>query len=497
MGLKDKLQMFALEQMIDKLCDVVQYGTDEDMNTIISIGEKLTTDPLWKSAVSGFKFRWQIDHPQMHMAKKFMREIDPYVRRTIMKNLIIKEALVGYRTRNIVRDEIGFYPPTFFVISPTMACNLSCYGCYARSYRAKGLDYELVEKAIREAKDFGVYLVIVSGGEPFYYPHILRMFEDNPDMVFQVYTNGTLIDRAMAQKIVELGNVIPAISIEGYERETDERRGKGVFKKIVQAMDYLREEGALFAFSATATKYNVETITSDEFIDFLTEKGVFFGWYFIYVPVGKGSSVELMLTPEQRGNMRKRIRQLRGTKGIFVADFWNDGDYVDGCIAGGRIYFHINSNGDIEPCVFTHFASHNIKEHTIREALDSPLFRAFRDRQPFHLDRRLPCAIIDANDKLEEIVKIGNAKPTHEGADEIFTVHGSFLRKLSEDYMKWLHEHDDDHFIKELNMEKEYSHNKDRNKRLEKLYGKTVRETALKREGPEEIVEKKEERVAP
>ncbi|OQX90962.1 MAG: hypothetical protein B6D57_01495 [Candidatus Coatesbacteria bacterium 4484_99] len=496
MGLKDKLQVFALEKLINKLCDIVENGTDEDMNTIISIGEKLTTDPLWKSAISGFKYRWEINHPQMHMPRKFMREIDPHVRRTILHNLIIKEAITGYRVRNKVRDEIGFYPPTFFVLSPTMACNLSCYGCYARSYRAKGLDYELVKKAIQEAKELGIYLVVVSGGEPFYWPHILRMFEDNPDMVFQVYTNGTLIDRAMAQKIVELGNVIPAISLEGYEEQTDERRGKGVFKKIMKAMDYLNEEGALFAFSVTATRYNVEEVTSDEFIDFLTDKGAFYGWYFMYVPVGKGSSTDLMLTPEQRGYMRKRIRLLRRDKGIFVADFWNDGDYVDGCIAGGRIYYHINSKGDIEPCVFVHFATHNIKDHTIKEALNSPLFRAFRERQPFHLDRRRPCSFVDANDKFEEIIKISNAKPTHEGAYEVIEKHGPFLRKLSEEYAKWLAEHDDDHFIRELNMEAEYSHNEERNKRLKKLYGKTVRDEALKRGGPEEIAEKKEERVA-
>ncbi|HEC80123.1 MAG TPA: radical SAM protein, partial [Firmicutes bacterium] len=246
----------------------------------------------------------------------------------------------------------------------------------------------------------------------------------------------------------------------------------------------------------TATRYNVEEVTSDEFIDFLTDKGAFYGWYFMYVPVGKGSSTDLMLTPEQRGYMRKRIRLLRRDKGIFVADFWNDGDYVDGCIAGGRIYYHINSKGDIEPCVFVHFATHNIKDHTIKEALNSPLFRAFRERQPFHLDRRRPCSFVDANDKFEEIIKISNAKPTHEGAYEVIEKHGPFLRKLSEEYAKWLAEHDDDHFIRELNMEAEYSHNEERNKRLEKLYGKTVRDEALKRGGPEEIAEKKEERVA-
>lgn len=451
-----KSKKLMAEKAVDMMCDLAEAGTDDDLWGIVKLGDEITTSPLWNKAIAGFRDRLEIDHPQMHMTRKFMRELDPHVRKTILRNLIVGEAIIGDHIRYDVAKEIGFYPPTFMVISPTMACNLSCYGCYAGSYRAKGLDYDTVNDAINQAREIGIRLIIVSGGEPFYWPPILRMFEDNPDMIFQVYTNGTLIDRALAKRIVELGNVIPCISLEGFEEETDGRRGKGVYKKLTRAMEYLKELGALFSFSVTVHRDNIDTVTSDEFIDDLVERGVFYGWYFMMIPIGKGASMEMLLTPEERGYLRKRIRYFRGSKGVFVADFWNDGDYVDGCIAAGRFYFHINSKGDIEPCVFTHFATHNIKEDTILDALKSDFFRAHRDRQPYKEDRRQPCILIDANEQLEEVVNETGAKPTHEGAEYIITKFGKQLREWSSDYEEWLKEHGDDPDIAEKDFKKEY-----------------------------------------
>lgn len=465
MGDIDKKTKFIAEKAIDAMCDLAEAGTDDDLWGIVRMGEKITDSVLWDKVVGGFRHRLEIDHPQMHMTRKFMREIHPHVRKTILRNLIINEAIIGNRRRHEVEEELGLYPPSFIVISPTMACNLSCFGCYAGSYRAKGLDYSLVQKSLDEARDLGARLIIVSGGEPFYWPNILRMFEDYSDMVFQVYTNGTLIDRALAKRIVELGNVIPCISLEGFEEETDARRGKGVYKKLTRAMENLNELGAVFSFSVTVHRDNLEVVTSDEFMDDLIERGVFYGWYFMMIPVGKGASVDLMLTPEERGYLRRRINYFRANKGTFVADFWNDGDYVGGCIAGGRFHLHINSRGDIEPCVFTHFATHNIRDHSLVDALKSDFFMSIRKRQPYREDLRQPCILIDANEMLEEVLEETDAKPTHDGADNIVTKFGPWLRDWSERYAQWLNEHDDDPMIKAQNMGDTYAntHLKDKN----------------------------------
>jgi len=153
-----------------------------------------------------------------------------------------------------------------------------------------------------------------------------------------MYTNGTLIDKKMAKRMAEVGNLTPAISVEGFEKETDERRGKGVFKKVLEAMANLREVGVPFGISVTATKYNAEKIVSDEFVDFFFEQqGAIYGWIFQYMPIGRSYTLDLMVTPEQRKWMFEREKHIIHDKGVFLPDFWNGGLYSSGCLAAGRI----------------------------------------------------------------------------------------------------------------------------------------------------------------
>jgi len=190
------------------------------------------------------------------------------------------------------------------------------------------------------------------------------------------------------------------------------RRGKGTYQKVIQAMDILREEGAGFGYSCCYHSKNTDSIASDEFVDYMIEKGCLFAWYFTYVPVGKDSATELIVTPQQRKYMYERIHEIRATKPLFALDFWNDGEYVDGCIAGGRNYFHINAHGDCEPCAFIHYSNVNIKEVSLLEALKSPLFRQYQQQQPFNHNHLRPCPLMDNPDKLKAMVHNANAHST-------------------------------------------------------------------------------------
>jgi sulfatase maturation enzyme AslB (radical SAM superfamily) len=211
------------------------------------------------------------------------------------------------------------------------------------------------------------------------------------------------------------------VSCEGYEEETDRWRGPGVFKKIMEAMDHLKKARVLFGSSATVTKNNVEVVSSEEWIDMLLEKGIVAQMYFLYIPVNGQGDVNLMVTPEQRNHLRKQVMHFRGTKPMFILDFWNDGPHVRGCIAGGRRYFHVNANGDVEPCVYTHVAMHNIKDVPLAEALNSPLFQAIRKRQPHNENHLRPCMIIDNPHIFRDVIEETRPYFTHKGAEEIVT----------------------------------------------------------------------------
>ena len=198
------------------------------------------------------------------------------------------------------------------------------------------------------------------------------------------FTNGTLIDEKFAEDMLHIKNFIPAISLEGFEEETDARRGKGVFKSIIEAMEILRSRKLPFGASCCYTRENTETIGSEEFFDFLIDQGCLFTWLFTYMPVGVDAVPELMVTAEQRAFMYHQVRKFRKTKPIFTMDFWNDGEYVNGCIAGARCYLHINANGDIEPCAFIHYSDTNIRDNTLLSAYKAPFFQAYKENQPFN-----------------------------------------------------------------------------------------------------------------
>ena len=185
-------------------------------------------------------------------------------------------------------------------------------------------------------------------------------------------------------------------------------------------MDALRKEHVPFGFSSMVARKGVDVVTSDEFIDTLIDKGCLFGWYFIYVPIGLKPDPSQMPTPEQRERHRERVFRVRATKPIFVADFWNDGWLVNGCIAA-RLYAHINSSGDVEPCAFVHFATDNINETSLKEALNSPFFRSIQCRFPWSENQLKPCMFLDNPCVLREAVAESKAQPTHKGAESLIT----------------------------------------------------------------------------
>ena len=212
--------------------------------------------------------------------------------------------------------------------------------------------------------------------------------------------------------MIRVANFVPAISVEGFEEATDARRGKGTYAKVSRAMELLRENGLPFGVSCCYTSANASSIASEEFFDWLIEKGALFAWVFTYMPVGVGSPTSLMVRADQREHLYRFIREMREKKPLFTLDFQNDGEFVGGCIAGGRRYLHINAAGDVEPCVFAHYANVNIRETSLLDALRSPLFMQYYEGQPFNDNLLKPCPILENEGLLADMVKRAGAHST-------------------------------------------------------------------------------------
>ena len=403
-------KQYAVQRAVRALLAALARDVDRNAVLLATLAERVAGAEHSRRQLRWVRERFAEGHPCLTLANRVLHEAHPNCRRRLVENLFVNNTWLGDRQRQDVEARYGLRPPHLLVISPTMRCNLRCYGCYAGAYDQKDdLPFDTWNRIITEGKALGIYFYTISGGEPFFRRDLFDIAERHSDCYFQVYTNGVLLDEAVVTRIVECGNLSPSISIEGFEQATDERRGTGIWRKINAAMDELRRQGAIYGFSGTVTSQNADVMASRELMDWLVAKGCYYGWFFTYIPIGREPALELMPTPQQRNRLREWTLQVRRTYPIFAADFWNDGPLVGCCMAGGRLYAHINHQGDVEPCVFTHFAVDNVKEKPLAECLGSAFFRDIRSRQPYDENPLRPCMIIDNPHVLREVVEIGRA----------------------------------------------------------------------------------------
>jgi MoaA/NifB/PqqE/SkfB family radical SAM enzyme len=412
----------AAERALSQALKMLANSSDKNYQRLASAFGRIAESKQQKMVAEWMGGYLSPGSPGVEYFNRLLKNTNPKVRKKYIAKTIVSLFFRDPKVSERLIEEAGINSPNLIVISPTMRCNLDCVGCYAGNYtKADDLDPAIMDRTITEAKELGIRFFVITGGEPFVYKPLLGLFEKHNDVSFQVYTNGTLIDEELADKLVQLGNVAPAISVEGFKKETDQRRGEGTFEKVMRAMDNLRERGAIFAFSTTASRKNINVITGDEFADMMIEKGAAYGWYFSYVPIGKSPDLAYMPSPKERDKLRRGVQRVRKEKPILVADFWNDGTLTGGCLAAGRKYVHINNHGDVEPCVFCHFATDNIKETTLLEALQSPFFKSIRDKQPFGHNLLRPCPIIDHPAIVREAIEKHGAYATHDGAESLIT----------------------------------------------------------------------------
>lgn len=411
MSIIENMQSYGLKKVLAYL----DTDPDNNITKILEWVEKFDKDGVVNRQMNTISSVLRDkDSNWYKLVKSLYTDIDPGVRKKFFENFIINATIIGGKRQAKARAENNCNVPWAILMDPTSACNLHCTGCWAADYGSKmNMDLDTLDSIIEQGKKLGTYMYIYSGGEPLVRKNdIIRLCEKHDDCAFLAFTNATLIDEKFADDMLRVKNFIPAISVEGFEEETDFRRGEGTYKALTEAMKILKDKKLPFGISCCYTSKNTHVIGSEKYIDDMVEKGAKFAWFFTYMPVGTGAVPELLATAQQREYMYQQIREFRKTKSIFTLDFWNDGEYIDGCIAGGRCYLHINANGDIEPCAFIHYSDTNIHESTLLQAYKNPLFMQYRQNQPFNSNHLRPCPLLDNPGRLAEMVENSDAKST-------------------------------------------------------------------------------------
>jgi len=485
---KEKAAVLLIQRYVTRLANTIDK--EDFYVTFDSILDSLEEHSVGqnKNAVRVVRKAARNGHPYVELARLLVqRRLSEIPRKRLVDTFFVPWIVTDKVKLRRMLEKEGFEPPWFFVISPLKYCDLSCPGCYANADKGKVyLGYDLLNKIASDARKIGIRFITISGGEPFIYydkekgKNIIDFFRANPDIYFQVYTNGTsLIDKDLAERelseragkgdrkaqaclsriekaaernrrlygrenivpvLAKLGNVAPAISQEGFEKETDARRGEGMYLLINNARKNLTSYGVLHGFSITYIRQNADVLTQEKLIDEIINQDVSFGWYFLYIPKGRDPSIELVPTPEQRVRLRDFVWGMRNKKPIFIGDFWNDGPWVGGCIAGARKYFHIRADGKITPCVFADFSIGHIekdfyqKGKSLKDIIQHPAFRFIREKQLEIDNKCTPCCIIDNPHILREAVEKFNLEPALPGEEEVVMGEtAKFLDRYSEE----------------------------------------------------------------
>lgn len=302
--------------------------------------------------------------------------------------------------------------PPFLIASITCNCNLFCKGCYARANKVcgEGLDNhqltaERWDDIFKEAKELGVSFILLAGGEPLMRMDVIEKARDTKEIIFPIFTNGTIMNESYVQLFNQNRNLVPIISIEGDRFQTDERRGTGTYDTLMSTMDTLKEKGVLFGASVTVTTKNIHTVTSKEFIDMLYSKGCKALVFVEYVPVTTATK-KLAPTDKERVLLDEELKNLRYKyEDVIFLSFPGDEKYTGGCLAAGRGFFHINVNGGAEPCPFSPYSDTNLKNCTLLEALQSPLFKKLKESEILQGEHSGGCVLFEMESEVKKFVE--------------------------------------------------------------------------------------------
>lgn len=322
---------------------------------------------------------------------------------------ILNIALKQKNTANIrnKNEENGLHVPPFMIASITSTCNLKCKGCYDRE-KHHNCSCEFNENqwsdVFLQARDLGMSFILLAGGEPLAKEKVIKECIKYPEIIFPMFTNGMLINEDWVNYFAFSRNIIPVISIEGNKDETDGRRGAGVFERVSLSFDLLKKRNIFYGISITLTSENFHSVLEGEFIKNYIDKGCRAFFFIEYIPFDPDTE-NLVISEAQRAELVNKLKKLREKyKGIFIA-FPGDEKAFGGCLAAGRGFIHINASGGIEPCPFAPYSDVDLKNVTLKEALNSPLLKEIRDLHGLLKEHKGGCALFENREIVEKLIK--------------------------------------------------------------------------------------------
>jgi MoaA/NifB/PqqE/SkfB family radical SAM enzyme len=407
------------EGVTSKVLGFASNLSDKNLLRIVNTLGKLTSIEWHDKGVRALQRLIEENHSGIDAAKRAIKMMNPTVRAKLVNNFLLGGILSGYKKRYAFWEKYGVAPPGNLMVSPTIKCNLRCYGCYAGTHQISAdLSRAEVEELIVEAGKAGTNIITFLGGEPFTMPWLLDVVEKFPDTGFQIFSNSLLLDDEKIARLAQAGNAIIVIGLDGPKEFTDGRKGEGAFEGALANMKKLSNAGVLVGYSTMVSRKNFDHIYADEFIDTMIDHGAAFGWCAIAIPQGKAcKDLQLVPTPEQKAMISEKVRNVRARKPLIIIDFYSDANITEGCGAG-RVTIHVNNNGDVEPCVFFPFSVDNIRQKPFLDILKSDFFKSIRKIPKDYAGNVQTCMMAAQPKAVLKIIEDHNARETSAGTLE-------------------------------------------------------------------------------
>lgn len=229
----EKMKSAAMETAVKTALAYLERDPEANIPKMMKLVDQVCPDDWYVSqrkAVRGVIE--QKNHWYDLMLKLY--DLDAGVRKTFFTNFIINASLKGSARQIEASAENDCNVPWAILLDPTSACNLHCTGCWAAEYGHQlNLSVAEIDSIITQGKALGTFMFIYTGGEPMVRKEdLLAICRKHPDCEFLAFTNGTLIDEAFCQAMLEVKNFVPALSLEGFEEANDSRRGAGCYATV-------------------------------------------------------------------------------------------------------------------------------------------------------------------------------------------------------------------------------------------------------------------------
>jgi MoaA/NifB/PqqE/SkfB family radical SAM enzyme len=307
--------------------------------------------------------------------------------------------------RRKLKDE-GYDIPVMMLVSITSLCNLSCSGCYMQQRRPQAgpeMNLDELKSIAAQAEELGISVIGIIGGEPLLRHHeIIALAQSFPRIVFTLNTNGLLVNEETTEEIAGCENLVPFISLEGFRKETDSRRGQGMYDRVLSACSLMNDRVLFFGLAVTVSRNNIGEVLDESFIRTMIATGARAFIFIQYVPAGPGTQ-DLVPTPEQRQLVIRSMHAFNRNYPAFFIGIPGDMEEFGGCLAAGRGFIHVNPYGDLEPCPIVPISDGNLRTLPLKEALQSPLLRTIRENhQSLHANGR--CILRTQPRWLEELL---------------------------------------------------------------------------------------------